>query len=130
MHFLKRYIVSAITLMTLDTIWIGVIARDFYSKTLGFIITTFEPIPAIVFYGIYAAGLAYFIKKENLKARYTFAEGALFGLCAYAAYDLTNQATIAGWPTIATIVDMAWGAFASGIAATTAAFLTRHKSHI
>jgi uncharacterized membrane protein len=36
--------------------------------------------------------------------------GALFGLVAYATYDLTNLATLAGWPASVTLVDLAWGA--------------------
>jgi uncharacterized membrane protein len=47
--------------------------------------------------------------------------GALFGLVAYATYDLTNMATLRGWPTIVTVVDLAWGtalsAAVGGIAA-------------
>ena len=36
--------------------------------------------------------------------------GALFGLIAYATYDLTNLATLQGWPLVVTAVDMVWGA--------------------
>jgi uncharacterized membrane protein len=35
--------------------------------------------------------------------------GALFGLVAYATYDLTNLATMKNWPVLITIVDLAWG---------------------
>ena len=41
---------------------------------------------------------------------------ALFGLIAYATYDLTNQATLQGWPWIVTLADLAWGTVASGVA--------------
>jgi uncharacterized membrane protein len=44
--------------------------------------------------------------------------GALFGFMAYATYDLTSQATLKQWSTVVTVVDMAWGTFASGLAAT------------
>ena len=43
--------------------------------------------------------------------------GALFGLVAYATYDLTNQATLRNWPLALTLVDMTWGAVLSGLAA-------------
>ena len=36
--------------------------------------------------------------------------GALFGFCVYAAYDLTNLATLRGWSLTVSLVDLAWGA--------------------
>jgi len=36
--------------------------------------------------------------------------GALFGFIAYGTYDLTNLATLEGWPVIVSVVDMIWGA--------------------
>jgi len=35
--------------------------------------------------------------------------GAFFGLITYATYDLTNHATLKGWPLIVTLADLAWG---------------------
>ncbi len=35
--------------------------------------------------------------------------GAAFGFVAYATYDLTNQATLNGWPLAVSLVDMTWG---------------------
>ena len=36
---------------------------------------------------------------------------ALFGLLAYATYDLTNLATIEGWAWQVSVIDMIWGTF-------------------
>lgn len=41
--------------------------------------------------------------------KYVAVSGALFGLAAYGAYDLTNQSTIQGWSWVTTVVDMGWG---------------------
>ena len=43
--------------------------------------------------------------------------GALLGAICYATYDLTNQATMKVWPVHVTLIDIAWGAFASALAA-------------
>ena len=51
--------------------------------------------------------------------------GALFGLVAYATYDLTNQATLRVWPAHITLIDMAWGAFATATASVIAVLATR-----
>jgi uncharacterized membrane protein len=34
---------------------------------------------------------------------------ALFGLVTYATYDLTNLATLEGWPLTVTVIDLVWG---------------------
>ena len=48
--------------------------------------------------------------------------GALFGFFAYSAYDITNLATLRGWPMTVSLVDLAWGTVATAIAST-ASFL-------
>ena len=35
--------------------------------------------------------------------------GALLGLVTYAAYDLTNLATLSGFPLVVALVDVTWG---------------------
>lgn len=39
----------------------------------------------------------------------TLVRAALFGLIAYATYDLTNLATLKDWPLLVTVVDLIWG---------------------
>jgi uncharacterized membrane protein len=39
----------------------------------------------------------------------------LFGLVTYAAYDLTNHATVQNWPWQVTVVDMLWGTVLSTV---------------
>ena len=55
-----------------------------------------------------------------------FAGPALYrpalGLTAYATYNLTTMATLRQWPLQMTLVDMAWGTVASGLAAGAASF--------
>ena len=49
--------------------------------------------------------------------RGAFWRGAVFGLTAYGTYDLTNQATLRDWPTIVTIIDLAWGSTLTAVVA-------------
>jgi len=46
-----------------------------------------------------------------------FINGALFGLAAYGAYNLTNYAILESWPLSITFKDWAWGTFVSGVIA-------------
>jgi uncharacterized membrane protein len=43
---------------------------------------------------------------------------ALFGFFAYATYDLTNLATLKGWPVGLALLDITWGTFVSAVSAT------------
>jgi uncharacterized membrane protein len=54
--------------------------------------------------------------------------GAVFGLVAYASYDLTNQATLRVWPTHLTLIDLAWGTFATATASVFALTVTRRTA--
>jgi uncharacterized membrane protein len=48
--------------------------------------------------------------------------GALFGLFAYATYDLTNFATMKVWSLRVTLLDMGWGVLLTAAAASAGAF--------
>ena len=51
--------------------------------------------------------------------------GAVFGLCAYGTYDLTNLATLQRWPLRLAIVDMAWGTLLTATTALAGFFVVR-----
>ena len=66
----------------------------------------------IGFYLIFVGGIVLFVvipavERQSLGRAVLF--GALFGLVTYAAYDLTNLATLEGFPLTVAVVDMAWG---------------------
>jgi uncharacterized membrane protein len=113
MHIFLSYISILVSMLILDTLWIGVIARGFYAEKLGFLISkSFNIVPALFFYPIYALAVLALVVMPALNGGSwidALWRGALLGLAAYAAYDLTNQATIAGWPTSVTLLDMSWG---------------------
>ena len=51
--------------------------------------------------------------------------GALRGALADASYDLSSLATLKGWPVVLALVDIAWGAFVTALAATAGYQITR-----
>lgn len=110
---MKTYITILVSLLGIDFIWIGVVAKSFYQKHIGFIMAEkFSITPAVIFYALYAFGIMYFVVNPALAIK-SFSSaifrGALLGLLAYSAYDLTNQATLAKWPLKVTVVDILWG---------------------
>ena len=120
------YLAALATLSILDALWLGVVSREFYKARLGQLLLD-QPLwwAAILFYLIHAVGVAVFAVPPAVAAgTWTAAVlyGALFGFCVYAAYDLTNLATLRGWPMAVSLVDLAWGAAVSA-AACVAAFV-------
>lgn len=117
------YLVMAGILLILDLIWIGIIAREFYRNGLGSLMAeNVNMAAAFGFYLIYSIGLFVFVVQPALAGgdwQKAAMMGAMFGLVAYATYDLTNLAVVKGFPLNIAVVDMAWGA---GVSAVTAAF--------
>jgi len=114
MYYLKLYLFALGGFLAIDMVWLVVVARGFYRKQLGFLLSD-QPNwwAAIAFYLLFVAGLLVFVIVPALDAvsvRKALILGAFFGLVAYATYDLTNMATVKNWPWTVTLVDMAWGA--------------------
>ncbi|MBU1292881.1 DUF2177 family protein [Patescibacteria group bacterium] len=100
-------------MLVIDLLWIGVVASKFYNSQLG---SMLRPdvlwVAALLFYVIYAVAIAYFVISPALATHSVsklVISALLLGLAAYAAYDLSNLATLAGWPITVTIVDLIWG---------------------
>lgn len=118
---LKHYAAALAVLLSLDAVWLGLVARNFYKVHLGFIMAD-HPVWAAagVFYLLYVAGLVVFVVSPGVRERRpgkAALKGALFGLVAYATYDLTNLATVERWPLAVTLVDLAWGTLLSAATA-------------
>ena len=126
---LIAYLSTLVVFAALDFVWLGFIARDLYRNGIGHLmLDTPNWTAAVAFYLIYIAGVVFFAVVPALEAgswtRATI-HAALFGFFCYATYDLTNLATLKGWPVAIVIADLAWGAFVSAAAATASFFITR-----
>ena len=108
--------------LAVDALWLGVLMKPVYAAALGPLLAdTPRWGPAVLFYLLYVAGLLVFAILPGLRARRgrtAAALGALLGLVAYGTYDLSNYATLQAWPAALTVIDMAWGAVLSSLAAT------------
>lgn len=113
----KLYFLSALVFFALDMIWLGVVAKRFYRAHIGGLLRPEVNWPgAIIFYLIFIAGIAYFATVPSVakgSVMQAAIAGGLFGFVTYATYDLTNYATMKGFPLIVAFVDMVWGAFLS-----------------
>lgn len=113
------YVLTFAVFIIVDLIWLGFIAKSLYAKYLGsFLTDNVNWIAAIIFYLIFVAGIVLFVvypsvEKESLLNAIVM--GAIFGIVTYATYDLTNMATLKGWPLEIVIIDILWGAVLSTI---------------
>lgn len=123
------YLATGIVFLVLDAIWLSFAANKLYRPLMGeMLMDGFRLLPAALFYLIYIAGVVFFAVSPALSGnKWTVAMGygALLGLFAYATYDLTNLATLRGWPVIVTIADMSWGTIVTAAAATAGFLITR-----
>ncbi|MCD4826300.1 MAG: DUF2177 family protein [Acholeplasmataceae bacterium] len=114
--FIQLFIIALVVFMAIDLIWLGFVAKNLYQKYLGDFLS---PHPnwkaAIVFYVLFIAFLVIFVLLPSVDGSHTLAYamlyGSLFGFITYATYDLTNLATLKGWPIEITIIDLIWGTF-------------------
>ena len=111
-HF-KLYGLTAIVFFAVDLVWLGMVAAGFYRKHLDSLLRDDVLwLPALIFYGIYIAGILVFAVLPGLDAGSvvrTVALGAFLGFFAYATFDLTSMALIEGFSWRVVMVDLAWG---------------------
>jgi uncharacterized membrane protein len=110
--------------LVLDGIWLGLIAKNMYATQLkGLMTTQVKWGAAILFYLLFIGMLIYFVIDPALQAgsfHVAATRGALFGLATYMTYDLTNYATLKGFPLNIVIIDMIWGTILSASVASMA----------
>ncbi len=130
MTFFKLYIVSLVVFFAIDLFWLGILAKNLYREQIGFLMSAqVKWGAAVLFYSLYIAGLVFFavlpaLNEGSLVSALLY--GGFFGLVCYATYDLTNLATIEGWPMKIVVYDLLWGTFISGITSLATFWIGKH----
>ena len=120
------WLAALVAMIVLDGIWLGLVAKGLYQREMGSLMA--DPVrlvPTVAFYLLFPVALVY-LTLFNASSGWgeTIIRGAVLGLAAYGAYDLTNLAVVRDWPIRLSIIDWAWGAVicagaaAAGYAAT------------
>lgn len=122
------YIAAAIAFGILDSIWLRWAGPNLYRPAIGEIMAEeFRVVPAAAFYLIYLAGMVWFAIRPGIESGQVSAavlNGALLGALCYATFDLTSQAVFKVWSTHVSVIDIAWGAFATATASAVATWVT------
>ena len=126
-HYAIGYAATAILFGLLDALWLRTMVPAVYRPEIGTLLMDgWRPAPALIFYALYMLGIQIFAVAPAIEAgRWQVAAqwGALFGFFCYMTYDLTNHATMKIWSTKVTLLDIAWGSVATGVAAGAAAWI-------
>tara|TARA_B110000196_G_scaffold306619_1_gene305403 strand:- start:174 stop:584 length:411 start_codon:yes stop_codon:yes gene_type:complete len=120
--------VSSIFLI-LDIVWLSITVKSLYKPALGGLLKD-KPLmwAAVLFYVIYLIGLGLIIVKPALandSILQAFWTGVVFGVVAYATYNLTNMATIKNWSSSIIWIDMIWGGLLTGFSSAVGIYLTK-----
>lgn len=110
---LKVYPAMLAAFLALDIAWLGVVARTLYQRQMGHLMRPQANWGAAVpFYLIYVGAILILCVlpavEKGAMGRALWL-GAVFGLAAYAAFDLTALAVLKDFPGGIVPVDLAWG---------------------
>lgn len=112
------FAVATFTFLLMDSVWLSTMAAQLYRPAIGHLMREdFDVVAALAFYVVYLSGIVGFAVRGAPDARGAFLRGGALGFLCYATYDLTNQATLAGWPWHVTLLDLAWGSFVTSVSA-------------
>ncbi len=118
--YIAAYAGTFFVLVSLDMIWLSVIAKPLYQQGIGHLLADNPQVGvAMLFYLLFALGLLVFaVLPQHGGSGWvgTVILSALFGFFAYATYDLTNLATLRGWPLDLSLLDLGWGTVVSAVA--------------
>jgi len=116
--YLKLYALCTAAFFALDIAWLGFVARGFYRNQMGHLLRDDTQWgAALAFYLIYVAAIIVLcvipaVEKSSVVRAMVL--GGVFGLAAYAAFDLTSLALLKGFPAGVVPVDLAWGVVLTG----------------
>ncbi len=123
------YILTSLAFFVIDIVWLGFVAQNFYDKYLSHLLSDKVNWPAaIIFYLIYIVGILVFAVFPAYNDESLFKAivlGGLFGLVAYATYDLSNLATLKDWPLTVVLVDIIWGIVLTSSVSIAGFYITR-----
>ncbi len=129
MRWIAGFVIAAAVFTALDLSWLSFANARFYQPVIGSLLSGGIDAPAAVaFYVVYLVGLMVLAVVPAVKAGSlprAMLNAAVYGLCTYGTYDLTNQATLKVWSTQITLMDMGWGLLVSTIGATAGYLVAR-----
>ena len=118
-RYIVLYLATLVVLTALDFVFLGVLAKGFFTSQVGDMLGELKPVPAVLFYLLYVVGVLIFVSGgAGATTQTTLLYGALFGLFCYATFDLTSLALLKNWSWAVAAVDVSWGAVVTAVSST------------
>ena len=113
------YVATFVVLIPVDFLFLGTIAKAFFTSQVGDMLGEVRFAPAIVFYLLYVAGILIFVSAPaGATWQSCLLYGALFGFFCYATFELTSLSLLKHWTWPVVIVDISWGTLVTAVAST------------
>jgi uncharacterized membrane protein len=118
-RYATLYLATLLIIVPIDFLFLGIVAKGFFTSQVGHLLGEIKLLPAILFYLLYVAGIVIFVSGAGGATwQSTVLYGALFGLFCYAAFELTSMSMLRDWSWAVVVVDIAWGSFVTAVAST------------
>ena len=115
-RYAALYLATLFVIVPIDFLFLGVVAKGFFTSQVGHLLGEIRLVPAILFYLIYVAGIVIFVSGGvGTTWQSTLLYGALFGLFCYATFELTSMSMLKDWSWAVVVVDIAWGVFVTAV---------------
>ena len=113
------YLATLIVLIPVDFLFLGIVAKGFFSSQVGDMLGEIRLAPAILFYLLYVVGILVFVSgKAGAVWPSTLLYGALFGFFCYATFELTSMSLLKHWTWPVVLLDVSWGTFVTALSST------------
>jgi len=128
-QILTLYLSTALVFLGADAVFLKNVMRPVFERTIGdWLLDDFRIVPAALFYLFYIAGVLIFVSVPALAGGSLIAvaaKGALLGALAYGTFEFTSYAVLERWSAEMVIIDVAWGATVTGLAAVAGVAIAR-----
>ena len=118
-RYVVLYLATLVVLIPVDFLFLGIVAKGFFTAQVGDMLGEIRLAPAILFYLLYVAGILVFVSGPATATwPSTLLYGALFGLFCYATFELTSLSLLKHWTWAVVLVDVSWGTLVTAAAST------------
>jgi uncharacterized membrane protein len=113
------YLATFLILIPVDFLFLGVVAKNFFTEQVGDMLGEVRLLPAVLFYLLYVLGVLVFVNgADDANWQSVLVKGALFGLFCYATFELTAMSLLKHWTWPVVALDISWGAIITALSGT------------
>src|SRR5580704_18008673 len=113
------YLATLIVIVPIDFLFLGLVAKGFFTAEVGDMLGEVRSLPAILFYLLYVVGILIFVSGQvSATWQSALSYGALFGFFCYATFELTSLSLLKHWTWPVVLLDVSWGTFVTALSST------------